>query len=259
MVPYQADGCLDAISMASSRSAQSITSYPPTCSLVSANGPSLTSSSRSRIRTEVASLTSLSRWPWSSTPRPSISRNQSAYAGSPAGRGVAGSLQADSSTQWISMYLMRRPPSSIISATNAAGPHGQALQHDVQHHRGGGVGGAGGGFGGEGQVVAGTQPGSDDRPGPAVTGGREHDHGPVAGRADQPELVAAGGGQRVQRSGGEHQLAHGMGHHDRYRAAAAHRAGHHGGVRRGQHGGDLLTAGLGPAELVPHAAGAHPE
>src|SRR6185312_6144568 len=89
MVPYQALGCLDAIAMASSRSEQSITSYPPTCSLVSAKGPSLTSSSRSRIRTEVASLTSLSRWPCSSTPRPSISRNQSAYAGSPAGRGVA--------------------------------------------------------------------------------------------------------------------------------------------------------------------------
>ena len=39
MVPYQAVGCLDATSMASSRSAQSITSYPAICSLVSANGP----------------------------------------------------------------------------------------------------------------------------------------------------------------------------------------------------------------------------
>jgi hypothetical protein len=46
---------------------------PPICPLVSANGPSLTSTSSSRTRTVTASLTGRSRCPCSRTPRSSIS------------------------------------------------------------------------------------------------------------------------------------------------------------------------------------------
>ncbi len=51
IVPLAAAGCLAAISTASSRLAHSMMSKPPICSLVSANGPSDTSSSPPRTRT----------------------------------------------------------------------------------------------------------------------------------------------------------------------------------------------------------------
>ena len=63
MVPLAAAGCLAAIWIASSRFAHSMMSKPPDCSLVSANGPSDTSSSPSRTRTVVASLPGRSRVP----------------------------------------------------------------------------------------------------------------------------------------------------------------------------------------------------
>jgi len=135
----------------------------------------------------------------------------------------------------------------------------QRLQGHVEHHRGAGAAAAAGRAGGQGQVVARAQPGRDDRAGHVVAGWREHGHRPRAGRADQPQFVATRGGQRVQVRGGEHQGVPGVGHHDRHRAAAGHRAGHHGRVPRGQHRGDLLAAGLDLAELVPRAAVADPE
>ena len=56
-VPTSAVGCRAAISMASSMLAHSMTSKPAICSLVSANGPSLSSTSPSLTRTVVASPT----------------------------------------------------------------------------------------------------------------------------------------------------------------------------------------------------------
>ena len=54
IVPIRATGCPAAISTASSRLSASIRSKPPTASLVSANGPSVTLAFPSRTRTERA-------------------------------------------------------------------------------------------------------------------------------------------------------------------------------------------------------------
>jgi len=61
MAPVAAAGCLAAIWTASLRLAHSMMSKPPICSLVSANGPSDTSTSSSRTRTVAASLLGRSR------------------------------------------------------------------------------------------------------------------------------------------------------------------------------------------------------
>jgi hypothetical protein len=78
-VPNLATGCLAATSTASPMLEHSITSYPAICSLVSANGPSLTSVSPSRTRTTAVSRIGRSGPPSSRTP--CISASQASVAG----------------------------------------------------------------------------------------------------------------------------------------------------------------------------------
>src|SRR6266498_1332741 len=85
--------------MASSRSAQLIRTKPPICSFVSANGPSVSSSSSFRTRTVVASDGGRSPAAPSTTPRCSISSDQPPH---PSFACAA----ADSSPQIISRYFM---------------------------------------------------------------------------------------------------------------------------------------------------------
>ena len=82
---------------------------------------------------------------------------------------------------------------------------------------------------------------------------------PGPGRADQPQLVAAGGGQRAQARAVNTSASREW---DMTMVAVpppGDLAGHHDGVLRGQHRGDLLAAGLGLVELLPHAAVRHAE
>src|SRR4051794_13857612 len=103
IVPNLAAGCLAATSIASSRFLHSIRSNPPTCSLVSANGPSDSTTSPARTCTVVASLTGRSRDPNCRTPRASISSTHA--VGEPSG-----SLTSiDSSTQTSIMYRTATP------------------------------------------------------------------------------------------------------------------------------------------------------
>src|SRR5207253_4699354 len=74
--PCVAPGSFDATSMASSRSLQSTRKNPPSCSLVSAKGPSVVSTSPSRTRTVVASVVGRRRSPPPRTPRLPISSTQ---------------------------------------------------------------------------------------------------------------------------------------------------------------------------------------
>src|SRR4051794_14780932 len=103
IAPTLSVGWAAATAMAVSRSGQSSTSYPAICSLVSANGPSVTWTSPSGTRTVVASLVGKSRAPSSSMPRPTISSSQAASSVSTCGEGSPG---RDSSTAWISMYFI---------------------------------------------------------------------------------------------------------------------------------------------------------
>src|SRR5690625_3967318 len=57
MLPYRTDGKRDAMRMASLRSAASMRKKPPSCSLVSANGPSVTDRWPLRMRMVVAAAT----------------------------------------------------------------------------------------------------------------------------------------------------------------------------------------------------------
>src|SRR5262249_20902854 len=102
--PNLATGCLDATSMASSRSAQSMMSYPAICSLVSANGPSAISTSPPRTDTVVASLTGRSWLPSSRIPRRSISSTQASVSG-PTRALSSGLSSVPSATQTSIMYL----------------------------------------------------------------------------------------------------------------------------------------------------------
>src|SRR6185295_12602819 len=67
-LPWAAAGSLAAASIAASRSAASMRKYPPRCSLVSANGPSVTTRRPSTSWTVVASVTGLSASPPRSWP-----------------------------------------------------------------------------------------------------------------------------------------------------------------------------------------------
>src|SRR5215472_8924512 len=111
-VPILAVGWRDATSIASSRSAHSSTLKPAICSLVSANGPSLTRTSPPRTRTVLASLTGRRRPPASFTPRASISLSQASTARAAAEPGTSesssGLSSAVSSRQWNSRYFMGR-------------------------------------------------------------------------------------------------------------------------------------------------------
>src|SRR6185437_7200461 len=107
-VPCSAIGCLAATSMASSRSAHSRMSKPAMCSLVSANGPSAISTSPSRRRTVVASLTDCSWLPSNRTPRESISSVQLSVSFSRAANCSDVSLVAGSA-QTNSMYFIVSP------------------------------------------------------------------------------------------------------------------------------------------------------
>ena len=78
--PNRATGCLAATSIASSGPEHSITSYPAICSFVSANGPSLTSTSPPRTRTVAASRTGRSGAPSRRMLRRSISATQDSVA-----------------------------------------------------------------------------------------------------------------------------------------------------------------------------------
>src|SRR5215468_3058482 len=106
--PKLATGCLDATSMASSRSAQSMMSYPAICSLVSANGPSAISTSPPRTATVVASLTGRSSLPSSRIPRRSISSTQAPVNG-PICALSSGLSSTDSSAQTSIMYFTVPP------------------------------------------------------------------------------------------------------------------------------------------------------
>src|SRR4051794_7547861 len=103
IAPTLSVGWAAATAMAVSRSGQSSTSYPAICSLVSANGPSVTWTSPSGTRTVVASLVGNSRAPSSSMPRPTISSAQAVSSVSTSG---GRSPSRDSSTAWISMYFI---------------------------------------------------------------------------------------------------------------------------------------------------------
>ncbi len=104
MLPRYVVGCAAATATAASRSGQSITSYPATCSLVSANGPSVTTGAPCGARTVVASDTGRSRAPSSRTPRASISCTQASSASGVAQVGSFG--VASWSTAWIIRYFM---------------------------------------------------------------------------------------------------------------------------------------------------------
>src|SRR5262249_7706286 len=126
--PYLATGCFEATSIASSRSAHSITSNPAICSVVSANGPSATSTSPSRTRTVVASLTGRRPWPNRRTPRPSISSTQ-AWVELSSSACSSGVSSTDSSRQIISRYFMA-PPRSRSSRRGSAAIAGARHPHD---------------------------------------------------------------------------------------------------------------------------------
>src|ERR1700761_5984077 len=79
--PIRATGCLPATSIASSRSAHSRMSKPAISSLVSANGPSVSTTSPPRTRTVVALSLRCSSWPRTRTPRPSISSTHASVSG----------------------------------------------------------------------------------------------------------------------------------------------------------------------------------
>src|SRR5215469_3158703 len=76
--------------------------------LVSANGPSLTSTSPPRLRTVAAPLTDRSGSPCNRTPRRSISALQ---ASTPLSNSVPSAFSAASSIQWITRYLIGSSPS----------------------------------------------------------------------------------------------------------------------------------------------------
>src|SRR3954451_8984020 len=103
IAPTLSVGWAAATAIAVSRSGQSSTSYPAICSLVSANGPSVTWTSPSGTRTVVASLVGNSRAPSSSMPRRTISSAQAVSSVSTSG---GRSSSRDSSTAWISMYFI---------------------------------------------------------------------------------------------------------------------------------------------------------
>src|SRR5581483_5329074 len=77
MLPRRASGIRDAAWMASFRSRASITRKPSSCSLVSANGPSVVVSVPCRTRIVVAVSTGASAWATTSCP---LRRNASSYA-----------------------------------------------------------------------------------------------------------------------------------------------------------------------------------
>ena len=84
ILPNAATGCAAATCTASSRLAHSSTSYPQMTSLVSANGPSLISTSPSRLSTVLASPGGRSRSPSSRMPRAITSSSQGKIPPSPA-------------------------------------------------------------------------------------------------------------------------------------------------------------------------------
>ena len=116
IVPNAAIGWAAAISTASSMLAASIRSKPPTASLVSANGPSVTSRCPSRRRTDRARRGGASWSPIVQAPRARRSSshgNDSFSAGSAPGAGT-GSVSAfirSASQQTSSRYFMRSPSS----------------------------------------------------------------------------------------------------------------------------------------------------
>src|SRR5260221_7677705 len=134
IVPNLDIGCLAATSIASSRSAHSITSKPAICSFVSANGPSATRTSPPRTRTVVASLTGRRRSPSTRTPRPPISSTQASVELTMS-EVSSGLSSTDSSPQIITMYFIVPPRSGspgtssrrwpVATTTNEIVPDGQ--------------------------------------------------------------------------------------------------------------------------------------
>src|ERR1022692_135868 len=106
--PNRATGCRDAIWIASSRSAHSITSYPAMYSLVSANGPPGRSTSSPRVRPVVAPRTGRKAEP--SSRFPSTSASHCSMVGSPATGFIA------LSAQMRSMYftVFSRPSMHVL-------------------------------------------------------------------------------------------------------------------------------------------------
>jgi len=108
-------------------------------------------------------------------------------------------------------------------------------------------------------VVARTQP--DARTGTVSSGGpagRSMIHARSPGRADQPELVSRGGGQRLQGRGGEHQLVMEWDITIVTGSRRPQRAGHLVAFPRGQHRATCWLVAWA-RELVPHAAVDDPE
>jgi len=140
---------------------------------------------------------------------------------------------------------------ALVEAVPVAG----GSEREQEDCRRGGVGCAAGGFDGEAEVVPGFEAGCEHRPGHAVLRLGQHSGGLVSARSHQPQLVAAGWGQRAQPGCGEDQGVFAGGHHDGGGAARSHPRADHGGVPCGEHGGDDAGVLLVLLELVLRVTG----
>src|SRR4051794_26703631 len=131
MQPSFVVGCAAATATAASRSGHSTTSYPAICSLVSANGPSVTTLRPSLTRTVVASVVGRSRAPSSTTPRAVISLIHSVSSSST--EAGSGSVSALWSTACSNAYFTANSSSRCAGADRRPSPRGRTARAGSGH------------------------------------------------------------------------------------------------------------------------------